>query len=172
MNKKLIAPIVVGAIGLAGLGAMTASAASNPTSYPPIVQKIAQKFGLKEADVEAVFDQNKADHQAAHQTLIKSKLDQAVKDGKITAAQEQAILSKLPDLQKQQEADKTNFKNMTPAHRQAAMQKERQDLTDWAKQNNIDLKTIPYVFGGPRIGGFRGHMLGKGPQPGPAPESN
>lgn len=172
MNKLLIVPIVVGAIGIAGLGAVTVSAATNAINYPPIVQKIAQKFGLKEADVQAVFDQNTIDQQATRQARIKAKLDQAVKDGKIAAGQEQTILSKIQDLQKQQEANRTNFTTLTPAQRQAALQKERQDLEDWAKQNNLDLKTLPRVFGSPRIRGLLGRTMGNSPEPGPAPLSN
>lgn len=157
--------MVAGAIGLAGLGAMTALAASTTLPTRPIVQKIAQKFGLKEADVRAVFDQDKADHVVQMKTNLTTKLDQEVKDGKITAAQEQAILDEMSKLATQHQADQSKFKNMTPAERKAALQQHRQEIEDWTKQNNLDLKNVPF---GPREFGLRGHhgphMMGDGPE--------
>ncbi len=164
MNTKMLLPVIAGAIGLAGLGGIHAFAASTSQAPRPIVQKIAQKFGLKEADVQAVFDQDKTGHMAQMKTNLSTKLDQQVKDGKLTATQKQAILDKMDQLHQQHEVDRTKLENITPAERKAAMQKHRQEMQDWAKQNNIDLKDLPFR---PKGFGPRGHrglpMMDGGP---------
>jgi hypothetical protein len=59
-----------------------------------IVQRLAQKFGLQETEVQAVFDEV---HQERHQKMkqdMENRLNQAVQEGKITESQKQAILDK------------------------------------------------------------------------------
>lgn len=59
-NKTLllagIALIAVIVLGIASLGI---AATQSTDSYPPIVQKLAEKFNLKPADVNAVFEEER-----------------------------------------------------------------------------------------------------------------
>jgi len=154
MNKKILTPVLIaGLVAISLFGVKEISAQGGWGDYQTLVQKIAQKFGLKEADVQSVFDEVQKDRQTQMQTKYEDKLTQDVKDGKITEAQKQLILTKHKEIQNKRSADKTDWKNLTPDQRKAKMDQEKTDLENWAKQNGID---ISYVWGG------RGMMGGKG----------
>lgn len=167
MNKKiLITAILVSVLGI-GIFSSTKVLAQNilngQNPMSSLVQKIADKFGLKKEDVQAVFDQDRAEHQvemeakraerqAEMETKYKAQLDQDVKDGKITEAQKELILAKRKELEASRQAEMQNMQGKTAEERKAAMEakktemeKKRKELEDWAKQNGIDLK---YLMGG------------------------
>ncbi|GAB3068229.1 hypothetical protein [Pedococcus soli] len=56
------------------------------------VAALAKQLGLSEAKVQAAFDAVRADHEAARRTDLSSRLDGAVKDGKLTAADKASVL--------------------------------------------------------------------------------
>lgn len=157
IKKSLLIAGAITAIGSAGvLGTAAVSAAADTTSSGSLVDKIAQKFNLNKADVQAVFDQNRADHEAQRQANVKTKLDQAVKDGKLTSDQETKILDKLKELQSQRDANHDDMKDKTPAERKAAMDAKKAETEQWAKDNNIPTDFLKFV----RPGG-RGHGPGR-----------
>jgi Skp family chaperone for outer membrane proteins len=123
--------------------------ATPTTKTPSLIQELVNKFGLNFNDVKALFDAHKQEKKSQMETNFTTKLDQLVKDGKITDAQKQLILQKRQEI----ETNRQNWKNLNGQARRDAMQKERTDLENWAKQNNIDLK---YVLGHMR--GIRGWM--------------
>lgn len=140
----------VGAASVVGMG--VASAATTGTSSTSIVDKIATKFNLNKADVQKVFDENQTSHQAERDQKVKDRLDQAVKDNKITADQETKLIAKLKELQ----ADRKDFKDMkqqTQAERDA--RKAKMDaFQQWLKDNNIP-EDLGMPFGG--VGRQGGH---------------
>jgi hypothetical protein len=144
-----------GVIGLAGLG--IANAQTTTTGQSSLISKIAQKFNLKEADVQSVFDEQRASDQAAHQAEEKTQLDQAVKDGKLTQVQEDLIIAKQNELQSFMDslADKTQMERRT------AMDAKKVELDKWATDNNIPMQYMHFMggrehgMGGP--GGPRGN---------------
>ncbi len=155
MKQKLIVSLVVIVVlGTVILGTTKAFAQSPTNWHASIIEKLVQKFGLKQADVQAVFDESMKDRQAQMQTRIEDRLTQAVKDGKLTEAQKQLILTKQQELKTKREAERQNLQNMTPQLRRDAFAAQKQEIESWAKQNNIDLN---YFFGG-----FRGGMRGLG----------
>lgn len=156
-RKIIFLMLILTLAGRATIGIRHAYAQNTQDKYSSIVQKLAVKFGLKESDVQSVFDDVKKVRQNQIQTKLEDKLTQAVKDGKITKAQKQAIIAKHKELQEKRKAQPGNWKNMTPEERRNAMQTQKQELENWAKQNNIDLK---YFFGGHM--GPKGGMKGKG----------
>jgi polyhydroxyalkanoate synthesis regulator phasin len=88
-----------------------------------------------------VFDdyhqQNMADR---HQKLV-DRLDQAVKDGKITEDQKNKIIAKLDELHKQ-------FQGESKQDRHANRQQLHDALQQWAKDNGINLDQIlPHGLG-------------------------
>jgi polyhydroxyalkanoate synthesis regulator phasin len=126
-KQLIIAASSVVIIGAAGVGATAIAASStSSTSYPPIVQKIASTFGLDPAKVNDVFKQQHQDNIHDRQAKLKSTLDQAVKDGKLTQDQENKLIAELKALHSQNMADKSgdhqNIKNQ---------------LEKWAKDNGI-----------------------------------
>lgn len=156
MTKKTLLTVIAVSILSGGVvAATTAYAQTNSQQDDPmnsLVQKIADKFHLNKADVQAVFDQNRKDMEAKHKQRYESYLDQLVKDGKITSQQKQLLLDKHKQLVSQMESKKDKFKNMTPAERKTQMDALRQDIENWAKQNGIDAKYLMPM--GP---GMRGH---------------
>lgn len=122
-----------------------ANAQSPGEEIQSLIQKIATKFGLKQADVEKVFDEHRSALQAKRDSHYEARLTQLVKEGKITDAQKQLILTKHKELESKREEKMESMKNMTPEQRKAAMDSEKTELENWAKQNNIDIK---YLFGG------------------------
>jgi hypothetical protein len=137
INKKILIP-TIGLIAAIGLGALGVSAvkADETTTYPPIVQKIAEKFGLNESDVQSVFDQERQDRINQMQQAREQRLEQAVTDGVINEDQKQAIIDKWSEMQKER-------------------QQKEADLQKWFQDQGIDeTKLAPYM-------GF-GHHMGPG----------
>jgi hypothetical protein len=83
--------------------------------------------------VQAVFDEEKAAHQAERQAEFSERLQDKVDDGVITAEQKTLIESKLKEVQ-------------------TAHETERTELEKWASDNKIDMK---YVMRGHRGGDAR-----------------
>lgn len=137
MNKKLI---ILPALTIFTL--LLSGPAFAQTPQQSLAQKIAQKFGLKEADVKEVFNEYRTErHNKAQQQLI-VRLDQLVKDKKITEEQKTAIITKLNELWQKRMSEKDTFKSMSPQQRKAEMDKLQQELQAWAKQHNIDLSQL------------------------------
>ena len=153
MNKSLLVAILsISAAGVVLLGG-TKVLAADSGNRPAFVAELAQKLGIDQSKVQSAVDDIRKEHQADMQVKFNANLDQAVKDGKITEAQKQLIVKKHEELISQRQ----DFQNLTPEERKTQMQNQKQQLDDWAKQNDIDLK---YLFGpGPfgHFGGFKGN---------------
>lgn len=127
-------------------GAVTAQAQEKKADHTSLIQKIAQKFNLKEADVKTVFDAHHTEMKVKMQTRVDEKLSQLVKEGKITEAQKKLIIEKHKELQAKHEQQKEAMKNMTPEQRKAAMEAEKKALQEWATQHGIDPNVIMMKF--------------------------
>ena len=158
MNKQTLLLPVLGAafIGstMLGVGYARAQDTANPTTS--IVQKIAQKFNLKEADVQSVFDEEHTARHAQMQAEVDKRLTQAVTDGKITQAQKQAILAKFQEMKNNKPAMES-FKNMTAEQRKAQMETKRTELESWAKSNGLTMEIVQEFMGHGKSG--RGFMM-------------
>jgi hypothetical protein len=159
INKKIILPLIAAAI-MTGIVAGTGYVyAEDENPQNTLVQKIAQRFGLNEAEVEAVFDEDRSERQAEMQARFADRLIQAVSDGEITEAQKQLILDKHEEMQTERETEREQFRNMTAEERRSQMQVHRQELETWAETNGIDMENL-FGFGGPKGGGMhRGPMM-------------
>lgn len=162
MKKQLAIAGVAAAIGLSGIGAGVAHAATNSsTNTDPmssLVDKIATKFNLNKSDVQQVFDQQRTEMQAQQDQKVKDDLAQLVKDGKLTQAQSDAITAKRAELEKTREANRTTMQSMSDTDRKAAMDKQKSELEAWANQQGIDTQYLRYVMGhGPGGHGGPGH---------------
>ncbi len=109
-----------------------------------LIQRLVEKFGLKTADVQAVFDTVRSEHQAQMQKDMAERYDELVQEGKLTEAQKYLITAKLAELNAQREAEKDTWKDLTPEERRAKMEARRSELEAWAKENGID---VQYVLG-------------------------
>jgi DNA-binding transcriptional MerR regulator len=144
--------LAVGASSLVGAGAVSAQTSSNNTHGPTaLIQKIAQKFGLNEAEVKAVFDEEHEAREAERRQNLEDRLSQAVTDGKITEAQKTAVLSKVDEL----DTYRDSLSDKTDEERREAMKTKMAELKTWAEENDIPMDYLR--MGGPR-GGHGGGM--------------
>ncbi len=86
---------VIASVGYFG-GSYVMAGDTNPM-HDSLITKIAQKFNLKEADVEAVFESVRDERQEEMKANRQEKLSQAVKDGVITEAQKNTLLAKMEE---------------------------------------------------------------------------
>lgn len=165
MNKKIIlAAIAVTVLGAGALTARSVSAQSASTDQDPmssLVEKIANKFGLQESDVQAVFDEQRREHEAQHKAAFETQLSQYVTEGKITEAQKQAIIARHAEMLSNRQSMMEKFESMTDEERKAAMDSERQALEAWAKENGIDMQYLLQRPSG--FGKHHGKFGGPGP---------
>ena len=160
MKKKFIVAASVATIGIGALGVGAANAASNTNvnGTSSLVDKMAAKFGLKKADVQAVFDANRTEHQATRQKVVANKLAAGVTAGTITQAQSDAITAKLKVLQTTRDTNRDKMETMTDAERKTAMEAERTALKQWITDNKIPDEFLRLLHGG---GMGHGGMMGE-----------
>ena len=132
----------LGAVG--ALGMQTVNAATDPSTNPAsgLVQKIADKFNLNQADVQSVFDAQRTEMEAARQQEMKDELAAAVSAGKLTQDQADKVTAKLAELK----ANRDSLKDKTPQERRDAIKAARDALQQWATDNNIPSEYLK--FGG------------------------
>lgn len=142
-KQNIIAILATLVLGLSVLTPAYAAAQANtsqPNFFSQLVTFISQKFGLDKTQVQNAVtqfkQQKKTANQQNRQNREQTRLDQLVKDGKITKDQENAILKELADLKAKY--NPANMKNLTQDERQKQMQAEQNELKSWAQANGID----------------------------------
>lgn len=159
MDKRfIILTLGLALLGVVAYGTTRVYAGSEWGGHSTIIQKLVERFGLKEEDVKAVFDETRDEHKAQMQARLEERLNEAVESGEVTEEQKKLILAKHEELKAEREANKESFQDMTPEERHEAMETKKAELKSWAEANGIDLK---YLFGGlgmrgGRLGGFKG----------------
>ena len=139
----MIPVLAIAASGVVLFGATQMVHAQMPDRpFAGVAHAIAQKFNLSETDVQNVMNQQMKTNMQNH---IQNRLDQLVKNGKITSTQEQAIKDELAKLKS--EYDPASFKNMTADQRKQTMQKMRDEIKSWAQSQGIDEKYLMPGFG-------------------------
>ncbi|MEI7653573.1 MAG: hypothetical protein WCJ70_04885 [bacterium] len=156
LSKKIaLSTLMVAALVSISSSPVSARGMGGAVGHDSLITKIAQKFGLKEADVRGVFDTQHTEHMAQMQTRMSDRLTQLVKDGKITEAQKKLIIVKHAEMQKKMQSQKDAMKDKTHAERKALMDAKRAELEQWAKSNGIDAQYL-LPFGGSRHGMMNG----------------
>lgn len=149
--------LAVGAIGI------LPAYAEDSTTYAPIVQKLADRFGLNVEDVEEVFDEERAERHAEMLQSFEDRLSEAVTNGKITEEQKQLILDKHEEMQAKMKELKSQ--DLTREEMQEEMKTYHEELKAWADEQNIDLPLFGFGKGfgrGLKAGGpdGEGFMMG------------
>lgn len=166
MNKKFILPAAL-VVGL-GLLAYTSTkvAAQGGSGHPPIIARLAEKFGKSEDEVKAVFDEERQARQTAMQARFQEKLGEAVTAGELSEEQKQLILAKHEEIRNQRATDQEQWQNLTPEERRAKAQERQQVMQQWAEANGIDLKYFNFRSGEDqgmhRGAGMKGEGMGMG----------
>ena len=159
MKKKVLLPsILVISILVIGILATNTSAQSL-TDYPPVVQKIADRFSLKVGDVQSVFDEEKDECRADMYAHFAERLNDLVSEGKITESQKETALNMHEKMHDEME----NMFNIPAKERREKILKLQEEFRKWMESEGID-EYIPEGFGkGPEYRrGFGGgyHMGG------------
>ena len=145
----LVTTLIFG--GVLTIGAGTVFAQGNGTST--FASELAQKLGIDQGKVQQALDSIRVDRQTQRGNRIQTKLDQDVKDGKITSSQEQAILSEITALKSKYSL--LNPSGKTPKEKRNAIRSAGAEFKAWANSQGIDLAKLGIGFG-PRMHVFWG----------------
>jgi len=131
-SKMIVPAIIFGALVLGGV-AYSANALADDTlaRRGPNTEALAEKLGVDQSKVDSAMEEIRAERQKERQAEVSSKLDEAVRNGVITADQKQKILDKQAETEGQRGQKRT-------------------EMEQWYKDNGIDFdKLRDYIgFGG------------------------
>lgn len=142
INKNFTIPLMtVVIVGAAAYSASQVFASTDLSNYPPMVQRLAERFGLKTDDVKTFFDEERQQRQDEMLSDYSKFLDEAVSNGELSEDKKSLLIYK----KKEQQAEMENRQPGTGerGERRAQMQAKRDEMTKWAKDNGIDEK---YLF--------------------------
>jgi len=156
VRKKIIFPAVLAlAILVVGILATNVSA-QDVSNYPPLVQKIAERFNLNVSEVEEVFDEDRDARRADRYAHFAEGLNDLVSEGKLTGSQKEAILDKHEEMQDKME----ELKSFPVEERKTKMQEIREEFKNWTEQEGIDLSLIGQFGRGFKQGFKAGYRMG------------
>lgn len=159
VKRTMLVGTVVAATAIGGAGglgiASAATANDSSTGDASLVDKIASKFHLNKADVQAVFDADRKDHRAAREADQQQRLAAAVKDGELTQAQADHITATMDEVRALR--DGTTPHDLS-ADTKSQIRDKMDALHDWAEDNNIDLHYAMMGPGGQHHGHGRNMM--------------
>lgn len=140
MKKRILLMVPV-AILLAtfaiGAGSVFAKDQSTIT-FPPIIQKIIDKFNLNSDEVRKLIDEERQNQMAKRTTNFEERLTRAIADGKITEAQKTLILAKKVEMEQKMK----DLQGLTKEERKTKSKEYMQELKTWANSNGIKLNFI------------------------------
>lgn len=132
--------LAVGSLGVLPVGAQ------DTTTYPPIVQRLAERFSLNVEDVKEVFEEERAEHHTKMLKTFEDRLSNAVSEGKITEEQKQLILDKHEEMQAKMQDLKSQ--DLTREEMHEEMKAYHEELKAWAKEQGIEMPLMAFKFGG------------------------
>jgi hypothetical protein len=145
---KMKMPIIVGA-SLLTIGGATlfgvSSVSAESSSGNSLIERIAARFSLDEAEVEAVFDEYKEERRAEHKAQITERLADLVEDGTITNEQKTLLEAKLEE--HRQKREELRNQDLSRQEHRDAMSELRDDFKQWLDDNGIDLDAILPIVG-------------------------
>src|SRR5688572_9138741 len=135
MRKRIILPtlLLTGALAVGSLGVARAYAQGNG-SYAPIVQKLAERFGLNVEDVADVFEEIKDERMSNMHADFTERLDDAVLEGKLTEEQKQKLL----DHQEEMQDKMQEWKDLDPKERHEKMKEFHGEFRKWLDEQDIE----------------------------------
>lgn len=123
---------------LAGAASLQSVSAEELNNYPPMVQRLAERFGLNADEVQEEFDTMHQERMQEREAQHNAQLDQLVEDGVLTQEQR----DELEAMHEEFQASHENMQSMTMEERHAAMEEHRAEMDAWAEENNVDLLLI------------------------------
>ncbi len=118
-------------------------------NYPPIIEKLAQRFGLDREEVKSVFEEERTMREQERSERMEERLDTLVNDGVITEEQRQMLLQKL-DLLRTKMSGASDFSH---EERHAAMKQAHDEFKSWLEEQGLE-DILPFKMMGQKM---RGH---------------
>jgi hypothetical protein len=146
-------------LSLFGIAALGVQAEDNNGNYPPIIEKLAERFSLNIDELKEFFDEFQEERHQEMKAHFEEKFGEETPPGfnQLTDEQKEALAAKREELKAEFEA----IKNLSFEERQAKMEELRAEMKAWAEENGIE-GFIGLGFGH----GFRGGpKWGFGPCP-------
>lgn len=140
ISKSMLAAgavTTVAVASLAGLGTVSAQSNGNGDG---LVDKIATTFGLNNEEVQAVFDEQKAERQVQKEENRAEHLQELVDNGTITTEQRDALETKKEEMKAAHEALKDQ--DLTREEMRENKEQSREEFQQWAEEQGIDLESI------------------------------
>ena len=167
-SKKILlgTGATLGAVVLASSLLTGSVSADDSSDWGPatFANRIAERFGLNQDEVQGVFDEV---HQERHQARqvereshFQDALSQAVANGTLTQEQSSAFEAKHQEIQAEREANIESWKDLSPEERQSFAQDRHQEMEQWLSDNGIDTSVMEEIMGG--FGEGRGSRNGEG----------
>lgn len=150
MKKNLFVPIAVATVVGGSLMAQPTQAFGpwgNSEVHQQLIQRITQRFGLNQTEVEEVFQEFHQEKHQQRQTQFEAKLDSLIEQGKLTQEQKMAILEKHEELQQQMTDNWETFRDLSPEEKREFHEQHRAELEAWAQANNLDTSLFHQVMG-------------------------
>ena len=84
MKKKLIIPAIALSLvlGLGYLGFSKSQVYAQEDTFPPMLQRLTERFNLNEEEVSNFMEETREEHRADRKNQITEKLNEAVSDRK------------------------------------------------------------------------------------------
>ncbi len=138
-NRKAVI-ITSSVVALASLALVSVSA---PQAHAGnFLQDLAAKFGIKHEQMQQFRQEHHQQNQADRLQKLTERLDQAIKEGKLTTEQKGMILAKAAEMQ----SFRDSLKDKSPQERRDAMKQKHDELKKWAEDNHIP---EPFALRGP-----------------------
>lgn len=162
-KKKIVVPALALSVLLGGTVVSTQIASADEAEHQSFAQRIAERFGIDESEVETFMEEQRAERQEERQAALEERLTEAVENGEITSEQKDLIIEKHAELKTEREENRPERDGEKPTEEEReAMKAEREErraeLESWAEENGIDMEYFmgdkeghgDRGFGGPR----------------------
>ncbi len=133
--------MAVAVLGLCGIATVSIQAEDVGEKYPPIVEKLAERFNLDTGEVKEFFDKNREE-----------RMQERLAEAGITEEQLQALKAKKQELR--EECGALRGEDISFEEKKARMQEMKEMMKAWAEENEIDLSVFK-KFGSKYGKGYR-----------------
>lgn len=152
MKKKIVLPAFL-ALAVLAVGILATGVSAQDTSdYPPLVQRIANRFSINAGDVQEVFDEERDERHAEAFARFADRLDELVSDGKLTEDQKEAMMDKHAEMHDAME----EYRSLSVEERREKMQTLHEEHQNWLEEQGIEENFLGmFRMGYGKEGGFR-----------------
>ncbi len=136
------------ATGFLGTAAFAQEIDEPEVQRTSIMERLAERFNLNLDDVKTFFTEMKhkrhENKQEKRGEKIEDKLNTAIENGELTAAQVELLKAKKAELKTNHATLKETLKDMEPEERSEYLDAHKARIQTWAQENGIDAKWLKH----------------------------